>query len=68
MKVVKVVWWQHNLPSGQYSSARVHQALKDALASDGAIDEQKVIAATPGLKPEFLDQLEGAELAASLKR
>jgi CRISPR-associated protein Csd2 len=68
MKVVKVVWWQHNLPSGQYSSAKVHQALKDALSADGAIDEQKVIAATPGLKPEFLDQLEGAELAASLKR
>ncbi len=68
MKVVKVVWWQHNLPSGQYSSAKVHQALKDALASDGAIDEQKVIDATPGLKPEFLDQLEGAELAATTDR
>ena len=68
MKVVKVVWWQHNLPSGQYSSSKVHQALKDALSADGAIDEEKVVAATPGLKPEFLDQLEGAELAASLKR
>ena len=39
MKVVKVVWWQHNLPSGQYSSAKVHQSLKDALSADGAIDE-----------------------------
>ncbi len=68
MKVVKVVWWQHNLPSGQYSSAKVHQALKDAITADGAIDEQKVIAATPGLKPEFLDQLEGAELAAAIAK
>lgn len=66
MKVVKVVWWQHNLPSGQYSSVKVHQALKDALSADGVIDEEKVIAATPGLKPEFLDQLEGAELAAAI--
>ncbi len=68
MKVVKVVWWQHNLPSGQYLSAKVHQALKDAITADGAIDEQKVIAATPGLKPEFLDQMEGAELAAAIAK
>ena len=68
MKVVKVVWWQHNLPSGQYSSAKVHQSLKDALSVDGAINEEKVIAATPGLKPEFLDQLEGEGLASATAR
>ncbi|MEW6488905.1 MAG: type I-C CRISPR-associated protein Cas7/Csd2 [Thermodesulfobacteriota bacterium] len=27
MEVLKVVWWQHNCPSGQASSAKVHQSL-----------------------------------------
>jgi CRISPR-associated protein Csd2 len=28
MEVLKVVWWQHNCPSGQCSSAKVHRSLK----------------------------------------
>ena len=27
MEVDKVVWWQHNCPHGQYSSAKVHRSL-----------------------------------------
>lgn len=27
MEVLKVVWWQHNCPSGQVSSAKVHRSL-----------------------------------------
>lgn len=27
MQVLKVIWWQHNCKSGQYSSARVHGSL-----------------------------------------
>jgi len=27
MQVLKVVWWQHNCPSGQASSAKVHRSL-----------------------------------------
>ncbi|MEG0124554.1 MAG: type I-C CRISPR-associated protein Cas7/Csd2 [Clostridia bacterium] len=27
MEVVKVIWWEHNCKSGQYSSAKVHRAL-----------------------------------------
>lgn len=27
MEVVKLFWWEHNCPSGQYSSAKVHRAL-----------------------------------------
>lgn len=27
MEVVKLYWWKHNNPNGQYSSARVHRAL-----------------------------------------
>lgn len=28
MEVVQVIWWKHNCKSGQYSSAKVHRALK----------------------------------------
>lgn len=28
MDVVNVYWWEHNCPSGQYSSAKVHNSLK----------------------------------------
>lgn len=27
MEVKKVIWWEHNSPSGQYSSAKVHRSL-----------------------------------------
>lgn len=65
MRVMKVVWWQHNSPIGQYSSARVHQTLKSALSKDGIFDEKVVADALPNLKVEFLDQLEGDDLASS---
>lgn len=68
MQVLKLVWWRHNLPSGQYSSAKVHQALKSALRNDGTFDEQVVANATSGLQPEFFDQMEGEELALSLSK
>lgn len=64
MRILKVVWWEHNLPSGQYSSAKVHQSLRDALGADGTFDEKEVLEATPHLKVEFLSQLEGEQLAA----
>jgi CRISPR-associated protein Csd2 len=28
MEVVKLFWWQHNCPNGQYPSAKVHRTLK----------------------------------------
>ena len=28
MEVYKVIWWKHNCPGGQYSSAKVHRTLK----------------------------------------
>lgn len=28
MEVLKLVWWQHNCPSGQYSSAKVHKSIQ----------------------------------------
>lgn len=27
MEVVKLYWWEHNCPSGQYSSAKVHRSV-----------------------------------------
>lgn len=34
MEVLKVIWWQHNCKSGQYSSAKVHRTL--AVNADGS--------------------------------
>lgn len=57
MEVVKVIWWQHNSPTGQYSSARVHRSLK--MNPDGSYSIDKL----EGLTPNELDQLEGDELS-----
>ncbi len=35
MAVLKVIWWQHNCPNGQLSSAKVHGSLK--VEQDGSI-------------------------------
>jgi len=53
MEVVKLVWWEHNCPNGQYSSAKVHRTLK--VSCDG---QGKVSVSTDdlvGLIPEVLD-------------
>lgn len=62
MEVLKVVWWKHNCAMGQYSSAKVHRALKSNLNLDGTFDEEKVRSMLPDLQVEFFDQLEGSEL------
>lgn len=49
MEVLKVVWWQHNCKSGQYSSAKVHGSLN--IAADGAISFNDL----DGLLPEVID-------------
>lgn len=65
MEVRTVIWCAHNSPCGQFSSARVHRAIRDALdeKKDGSFDEQKIKDALPGLSIEFLEALEGADLA-----
>jgi CRISPR-associated protein Csd2 len=60
MEVVKVYWWQHNSPNGQYSSAKVHRTLKVETKPDKPepIDITDYIIKTeelPGLKPEVLE-------------
>jgi len=53
MEVLKVIWWQHNCPSGQVSSAKVHRSLKvspkEDMTVDIAFDDIK------GLKPEVIE-------------
>lgn len=42
MEILKVIWWQHNCKSGQYSSAKVHQSLSvnaDGTYSIATLDE-----------------------------
>ncbi|MFT4177760.1 MAG: type I-C CRISPR-associated protein Cas7/Csd2 [Luteolibacter sp.] len=45
MEVINVIWWKHNNPSGNTSSAKVHATLKDNInPKTGAIlDESKLI-------------------------
>lgn len=49
MEVVKVIWWKHNSPCGQYSSARVHRSLK--VDKDGKVDFDDL----DGLSPKVID-------------
>jgi len=49
MEVLKVIWWRHNSPSGQYSSAKVHRSLE--VSSDGSFE----ISELEGLQPEIIE-------------
>ena len=49
MQVKKVIWWKHGSKAGQYSSAKVHQALK--VNSDGSYSLKEL----PDLRPEEID-------------
>ena len=50
MEVLNVVWWQHNCPNGQISSAKVHRSLK--VESDGSISVAQL---DGGPKPEIIN-------------
>jgi CRISPR-associated protein Csd2 len=49
MAIEKVIWWQHNCKSGQYSSAKVHKTL--TVNRDGSY----VLKNLDGLKPEEIN-------------
>ncbi|WP_418665923.1 type I-C CRISPR-associated protein Cas7/Csd2 [Allofournierella sp.] len=60
MQVYKLYWWQHNCPSGQYSSAKVHSLvsvrLKEGLKAPSAVDDYSItLAQLPGLSCEVID-------------
>lgn len=49
MVVEKVIWWEHNCRSGQYSSAKVHRTLN--VNADGSYSLENLA----GLEPEEID-------------
>ena len=55
MQVKKVIWWEHNSKSGQYSSAKVHRSLKELLDTTGTFDENALKLALEGLEPEVIE-------------
>lgn len=65
MEVIKLFWWEHNSPNGQYSSARVHRSVRDKVVpnkdepksiSDYYIpSEAEINAELPDLKVEIIE-------------
>lgn len=49
MEVLKVIWWKHNCPAGQISSAKVHRSLRVSDAGDVSCNE------VGGPTPEIID-------------
>lgn len=59
MEVVKLYWFEHNCPSGQYSTAKVHRSVKvtpKAGVTPKCVDDYEIeLEELPGLVPEVLD-------------
>lgn len=60
MEICRLYWWQHNCPSGQYSSAKVHRSVhitpKEGVGIPAAFEDYDITLDTlPGLTPEVLD-------------
>ena len=58
MAVDHLIWWQHTSKAGQYSSAKVHQTLRDHLDTAPELSTSALKEALepvlPGLKPEII--------------
>lgn len=67
MEIIRVYWWQHNNPHGQYSSAKVHRAVGDKIRVLSGENEpnsisdyylpakEEVEASLPGLPCEVIE-------------
>lgn len=65
MAVEKVIWWQHNSKSGQYSSAKVHNSLRNyieqqknndkEISFDESLLRDSMKTALPNLEVEIID-------------
>lgn len=60
MEVIKLYWWKHNNKIGQYSSAKVHNALqitqKDGVTYPKSAEDYEItLTALEGLEPEIID-------------
>ena len=62
MEVVRLYWWEHNCPSGQYSSAKVHRSLcvslREGVEVATCVDDYDItLQELPGLSCEIVDGL-----------
>ena len=58
MEVIKVYWWKHNCPMGQYSSAKVHRLLQVTAKKEQprAVEDYEIRLDTlPGLEVEEIE-------------
>ncbi len=55
MQVKKVIWWEHNSKSGQYSSAKVHDSLRELLDEKGNFNESALKTALSRLEPQIIE-------------
>lgn len=60
MEVVKLYWFEHNSPSGQYSSAKVHRSVKITQKNPSVLpvcveDYEITLEELPGLVPEIIN-------------
>ncbi len=58
MEVCKLYWWEHNCPSGQYSSAKVHRSLKiePLVEQPKSFEDYEVsVEQLDSLNPEIID-------------
>lgn len=55
MEVIKLVWWEHNCPCGQYSAAKVHRSLKVESNGTGLPSVTVDETAIPGLKYTIME-------------
>lgn len=60
MEVVKLIWWKHNCPIGQYSPSKVHRLLKinlkDGIDNPMSVEDYEIhVDELPGLAYEVLD-------------
>ncbi|PTB33873.1 type I-C CRISPR-associated protein Cas7/Csd2 [Photobacterium phosphoreum] len=59
MVIEKIIWWQHNSKSGQYSSAKVHQTLRhhleQGLPLDNSALNDSLMDVLPNLTPEIIE-------------
>lgn len=60
MEIVKLYWWKHNNPSGQYSSAKVHRSVKvlkkhDVREPHNINDYEIQISPLDNLEPEIIE-------------
>jgi len=55
MVVRQLIWWSHDCPLGQYSSAKVHNSLRQLLDEQGEFDAKELSKALSGLQPDIIE-------------